>query len=167
MLDFLLARRLRHAESGVVVFEIHTASLSSSAFRVHRSAFLFAFAFAFGSGFSFKVLVGAEIRERNQPTARGLAESLMRAAAVSKRALGEHVKTSMAQTDSGIYLGEIIGQTDLHIVQRLSTRTAVAHMKHLLDSVPAIGSEASIVYSHHAAAVRGIPSPEREKGLSR
>ena len=118
-------------------------------------------------GFEKKVLVGAEIRERNQPTARGLAESLMRAAAVSKRALGEHVKTSMAQTDSGIYLGEIIGQTDLHIVQRLSTRTAVAHMKHLLDSVPAIGSEASIVYSHHAAAVRGIPSPEREKGLSR
>src|SRR5438105_700305 len=108
-----------------------------------------------------------EIRERPQPTSKQLGESFIAAEAMSKKALGEQARTFIAQTDSGIYRGEIIGQTDLHVVQRLSSRTAIAHMKHLMDSVPNVGSEVTIGYSHQAAAVREIPSHEREKELSR
>lgn len=43
----------------------------------------------------------------------------------------------------------------------------VAHMKHLLDAIPGIGTEVSVGYSQSMAAVREVPAREREKELSR
>lgn len=107
------------------------------------------------------------IHARSQPTAKQLSASFVAAEAMTKAQLGEEARTFIAETTSGVYRGEIIGQTDLHVIQRLSNRTAIAHMKHLLDSVPGIGSEATIGYTRSAAAVREIPAREREKELSR
>jgi len=105
-------------------------------------------------------------RGRHQPTSNNLDESFIAAEAMTKKALGDQAKTFIAQTDSGIYRGEIIGETDRHVLQRLSARMVVAHVKHLLASVPDFGSEVSIVYSRRVATVREIPSREREKELS-
>jgi hypothetical protein len=114
------------------------------------------------------------LKELNNDTRGGppsavkdLGESLTAGEARIKKILGEQVKTLVAQTNSGIYMGEIIGQTDLHLLQRLSAHMVIAHVKDLLDSCPNIGSEVSIVYSGHTATVREIASREREKGLSR
>lgn len=108
-----------------------------------------------------------EIRTRQQPSSKDLGESFAAAEALSKKALGEQARTFVAQTDSGIYRGEVIGETNLHVVQRLSSRSAVAHMKHLLDAIPGIGTEVSVGYSQSMAAVREVPAREREKELCR
>ena len=86
---------------------------------------------------------------------------------MAKKVMGEQARTLTPQTDSGIYLGEIIGETDVHILQRLSARMVVAHVKDLLAAVPTTGSEVSIVYSRRVGTVRQIASREREKALSR
>jgi ATP-dependent exoDNAse (exonuclease V) alpha subunit len=99
--------------------------------------------------------------------ADAISQSFIAAEAMSKKILGEQARTLAAQTDSGIYRGKIIGETDMHVLQRLSDRMAIVHVKHLLNSVPDVGSKVSIVYSRRTAAVREIPSHEREKELSR
>jgi len=104
---------------------------------------------------------------RRQPTAKGLDTSFIAAEVMSKKILGPQVGTLVAQTESGIYRGEIIGETETHVLQRLSARMVIAHVKQLLHSVPGIGSEVSIVYSRQAGAVHEIPSRKREKELSR
>jgi hypothetical protein len=85
---------------------------------------------------------------------------------MTKKLLGEQARTRMAQTDSGIYRGEIVGETDMHVLQRLSPRTVIAHLKHLLRSIPDIGSELSITYSRHTTVVRTIQR-QREQELGR
>jgi hypothetical protein len=104
---------------------------------------------------------------QHQRTAEITRQSFLAAEAMTKKLLSVEARTLMPQTDSGIYLGEIIGETDMHVLQRMSSRTVIVHEKHQLNSIPEIGSEASIVYSHRAATVRQILSHEREKGLSR
>ena len=49
-----------------------------------------------------------------------------------RREISGHGLNVTAQAESGNYRGEIIGETELHIVQRLSPHSAVAHMKNLL-----------------------------------
>jgi hypothetical protein len=89
------------------------------------------------------------------------------AEAISKRLLGDKATMLIAQTSSGIYYGRIIGETETHILQRLSGRIAVAHLKCLLDAVPNIGLEATIIYSRNSGKVREIRARAREKELSR
>ena len=68
--------------------------------------------------------------------------------------LGESARTFTAETESGVYNGRIIGETDLHVVQRISGQTAIAHMKRLFDSVPPLGSNVDITYARGLATVR-------------
>ena len=99
--------------------------------------------------------------------ADAIGQSFIAAEAMSKKILGEQARTLAAQTDSGIYRGKIIGETDMHVLQRLSARNVIAHLRCSLKSLPHIGSDVSIVYSRHAATVREIPSRQRDKELSR
>ena len=99
--------------------------------------------------------------------ADAISQSFIAAEAMSKRILGEQTKTLAAQTDSGIYRGEIIGETDMHVLQRLSDRMAIVHVKDLLNSVPDVGSKVSIVYSRRTARAHEIPSRNQENELSR
>ena len=50
--------------------------------------------------------------------------------------------------DSGIYRGEIIGETQHHVVQKLSKSSTVAHLKELLGAVPVVGQNLVVRYSH-------------------
>ena len=67
---------------------------------------------------------------------------------MSAKALGDDTRVYNAQTQSGIYRGEIIGETQHHIVQKLSPRSTVAHMKQLLDPIPGVGQNVVVHYSH-------------------
>src|SRR5262249_14746544 len=67
-----------------------------------------------------------------------LSVSFAAAKDTTAQVLGESARTFMAETESVVYKGRIIGETDLHILQRISGRTAIAHMKRLFDSVPSV-----------------------------
>jgi antirestriction protein ArdC len=93
--------------------------------------------------------------QRPTDDSRGpLSSSFAAAKTLAATALGESARTFVAQTKSGNYRGEIIGETDLHVVQRLSSQTAVAHMKQLLKEVPEVGANATISYSNEKLTVR-------------
>lgn len=81
--------------------------------------------------------------------------------------LGETVRTFVAQTQSGAYRGEIIGATDLHVVQRLSPQSALAHMKHVLTNAPEIGAKVGIAYKDDVGSVRELRDKSREWELTR
>jgi len=70
---------------------------------------------------------------------------------------GPEMRTMIARSGPGkasTYTGEIIAETDLHIVQAIGRDTAIAHFKSRLDHVPAVGNPCSIAYTNGRAAVR-------------
>src|SRR5437867_1291043 len=54
------------------------------------------------------------------PAKADFKQSFAQAQEITKQHMGDKARTFVASVDSGIYSGEIIGQTDLHLVQRLS-----------------------------------------------
>jgi antirestriction protein ArdC len=94
-------------------------------------------------------------------------ESFTAAKALTHNSLGEAARTYTAQTQSGTYNGQILGETDHHVVQRLSGRSAVAHMKHLLQAIPKPGDNVCIAYVGDRAQVREAPGRARGRELGR
>ena len=99
--------------------------------------------------------------------ADSVAESLKKAQTITTQALGESAKTVTAHTESGNYRGEIIGETDRHIVQRQSGKAAVAHPKELLDQQPETGQMVRINYSNERGTVREFRDRAKGKEISR
>ena len=100
-------------------------------------------------------------------TAGDLKQSFAHAQDFTREALGDKARTFGADTESGIYRGAVIGETERHLIQRLSDRSTVAHMKELLDVLPNIGQEVAISYSHQSARVQDLPARVAEKELAR
>lgn len=103
------------------------------------------------------------VASRAAPNTGDLAASFANAKRITADALGESARTLPAQIRSGTYAGRIIGETDCHVVQRLSARTVVAHMKHLLQHLPDSGSDVAIAYSNGRGQVRSL----RERVITR
>jgi antirestriction protein ArdC len=102
-----------------------------------------------------------------QPSHDGLSASFAAAKNITAEKLGESARTFTAQTESGNYRGEIIGETELHIVQRLSPQSAVAHMKHILESALNVGENVGIAYANERGAVKELPERSRTRELTR
>jgi hypothetical protein len=113
--------------------------------------------------------VASEVgRDGSDATPRGsLAASFAAAKTLITTSLGDSAKTYVAQTQSGTYRGEIIGETDLHVLQRLSAQSAVAHMKQLLEKTPEVGTNAVISYSNEKASIREWRERTRTHELAR
>lgn len=94
-------------------------------------------------------------------------ESFAAATEVAKTRLGEQARTIPAQLDSGTYQGEIIGQTDQHVVMRLSNSLAVAHPKNLLgaNGLVSEGSTLRINYTNQVASLAPVHVKEKTLGL--
>ena len=75
--------------------------------------------------------------------------------------MGPGVLVKDAQTDSGIYRGAIIGETDKKLIQQITSRTVVIHPKDLLDTLPSVGDNVRIAYTNNNARV--LPVRERSK----
>jgi antirestriction protein ArdC len=101
------------------------------------------------------------------PAKDDLQKSFAAARALTAEAMGDAAKTRTAMTASGTYRGEIVGETDLHVVQRLSPGTAVAHMKHLLEPVPSVGENVVVAYSNYKGAVRESHQHAKTRGFGR
>ena len=82
-------------------------------------------------------------------------------------ALGNTARAFPAQTQSGLYRGPIIGETDLHVVQKLSPQTTVAHLKQLLEPTPHVGENSAISYANDRASVKEWRERSRSKELAR
>lgn len=96
-----------------------------------------------------------------------LKESFQEARALAVKELGQEARTYVAQTQSGIYCGKIIGQTEHHVVQRVSGQTAVAHLKQLVGDTPEPNVEIAISYQANKARIRNVPELHRTAELAR
>jgi hypothetical protein len=81
---------------------------------------------------------------------------------------GSHVADVCPQpTIPDPYHGRIIGETAHHVVQRLSPRTAVAHMKRLLEHLPHADDNVAIAYSNDHGLARDIRERVNPQELGR
>jgi len=101
------------------------------------------------------------------PNTQDLTASFAEAKQVTADALGRSARTYPAQIQSGRYSGRIIGETNYHVIQRLSAQTAVAHMKHLLQHLPDSGADVAIAYSNTHGQVRSLRERVNTQELSR
>ena len=72
-----------------------------------------------------------------------------------------------AQTDSGIYRGAVIGETDKKLIQQITSRTVVIHPKDLLDMLPAVGENVRIAYSNDKARVIAVKDRSKTREVGR
>jgi hypothetical protein len=77
------------------------------------------------------------------------------------RQMAPDARIENAQTDSGTYRGDIIGETEKILIQQITSHSAVVHRKDLLDMIPAVGKNVRIAYSNDNARV--LPVKERSK----
>ena len=96
-----------------------------------------------------------------------MSASFAAAKSITAEKLGDTARTFTAQTQSGNYRGEIIGETELHVVQRLSPQSAIAHMKHLLDPIPKVGENVGIAYVNDLGSVKELRERSRTRELVR
>lgn len=101
-------------------------------------------------------------------------QSLNEARQIAKMVLGQKASTFVAERNSGVYHGVIIGHTRNYIVQQIGKQAAaVIHSKDLFHSPdhefpwPEVGRAFSIRYSRSQAVAQEIRERLREYGLSR
>jgi hypothetical protein len=95
------------------------------------------------------------------------ADELNAARAIATNTLGESARTVEALTESGLYRGPIIGQTEQYILQRQSAHTAILHPKELLDRQPGQGENVAITYSNAQGLVREARARGKAQDLGR
>lgn len=99
--------------------------------------------------------------------AKPAAESLREAESITSKHLGQSAKTYPAQIESGIYRGNVIGETPDLFIQRLSPKSAIAHPKELFEQPPGVGANVSVNYSKSKPLVREIKERGKAQELSR
>jgi hypothetical protein len=101
-------------------------------------------------------------------------EALSEARQIAKMVLGKAASIVVAERNSGIYRGVIIGHTSDYIIQQIGRQAAaVIHSKNLFHARdggfpwPEVGRAFSIHYSRSHAVARAIRERLREQELSR
>ena len=107
-----------------------------------------------------KILDG-EVDGRRPPSEKALQESFAAAEQTVRKLMGDHARTYSADTDSGKYRGEMIGETDHHMIQKISGKSAVLHEKHLLPGPAALTQNVLVAYSNHSAQLK--PNQDRQR----
>ena len=111
--------------------------------------------------------VGAALPVGDKSGERQKTESLAEGRDVAAKSLGETATLRAAETESGTYRGAIIGETELHVIQRESSQSAIAHPKELLDRQPALGEMVRVSYSNSKGMVRESHERSKSQELAR
>jgi len=85
----------------------------------------------------------------------------------SVKQLAPGVHLEYAQTDSGIYRGEIIATTENNLIQQITSHSAVVHQRELLDTIPGMGQNVRIAYNNDIGCVVAIKERTKAKELAR
>jgi hypothetical protein len=102
---------------------------------------------------------GVDVRKLLSELPAGLQFALKR--------MGPDAIVKDAQTDSGIYRGAVIGETDKKIIQQITSRTVVIHPKDLLDMLPPVGENVRIAYSNDRARVVTVKDRSKAQEVGR
>lgn len=113
-----------------------------------------------------KILDG-EVDGRKAPSDREFEQSLAEADRKAKQLLGDKARVVEPDTESGRYRGTVLTESDHHVIQKLSPRSAVAHSKHLLLQSVQPGDNLVISYSSGIAQLKPNQVRERAQALSR
>jgi antirestriction protein ArdC len=113
-----------------------------------------------------KILDG-EVDGRKAPSHREFDQSLSDADRKAKQILGDHARVYEPDTESGSYRGAFLTESEHHVVQRLSPRSAVAHSKHLLPQAVQTGQDVIVSYSNGLAQLKPNKAREQAQALSR
>jgi antirestriction protein ArdC len=105
-------------------------------------------------------MLDGEVDGRRPPSEQALKESFAAAEVAARELMGGKAKTYPADTDSGKYRGEVLGETEHHVIQKVSGKSAVAHEKHLLPSAAGVAQNVLISYSNQVAQLK--PNQERQ-----
>jgi len=81
--------------------------------------------------------------------------------------MGPDALVKDAQTDSGVYRGAVIGETDKKLIQQITSRTVVLHPKDLLDKLPSVGDNVRIAYTNNSARVLSVKERSKAQELGR
>lgn len=108
-------------------------------------------------------LYAQELRFLSQARQNRQAASYQDAKSITQARLGNEAKTYIARP-GGSYTGKVIGETDLHVVQRVGKESAIAHFKDRLTKTPALNSPAQIDYNKEGrATVRAPAEVQRDR----
>jgi antirestriction protein ArdC len=108
-----------------------------------------------------------QVQGKQPVSEREIADSFHHAQEITKSSLGFDAVTTPAAKDSGTYRGEILGDTEHHVIQRITAHIAVAHEKDLLSTIPVVGDQVRIAYSNSLAQVNPFQIHMRAKALGR
>jgi len=81
--------------------------------------------------------------------------------------MGEKVKTYQGRHDSGKYRGEVLAETEHHVLQKVSGKSAVVHEKHLLPVRPLPPQNVLIAYSNQVAQLKPNQERQRSRAIGR
>lgn len=113
-----------------------------------------------------KILDG-EVDGRRPPSEQAIKESFAAAEEAARKIMGEKVRTYPADADSGKYRGEVLAETEHHLLQRVSPRSAVAHDKRLLPGTIAPAENVLISYSNQVAHLKPNQELQKSHALTR
>jgi antirestriction protein ArdC len=113
-----------------------------------------------------KILDG-EVDGRKSPSDRDFEKSLAEADRKIRDLLGEKANVYQPDTESGRYRGAVMAESEHHVVQKLSPRSAVAHSKTLLPRAVQPGEDLVVSYSNGLAALKPNQVKQRTQALSR
>lgn len=103
-------------------------------------------------------LYAEELKQFSPARQNRPAASFAQARAMTRSELGEEANTFIARPNAR-FRGPIIGETDLHVLQRVGDRSAVAHFTSKFGQVPAMGAEVTVRYDSRGRA--SVEQPER------
>ncbi len=109
---------------------------------------------------------GVAIAEQLRMSVPDDARAVDQATVLAKHLMGDRALVSNS-VRTGTFSGKIIGETDTHLIQRISGRLAIVHDKANLPAGLQVGQQGILRYTAGKAAFTAAPTLEQGRGLSR
>jgi hypothetical protein len=107
------------------------------------------------------------VNGRRPPGETELQDSFADAEKQTKEKLGKSARLYAADSDSGKYRGEVLGETDHHVLQKIGPKSVVAHPRNLIPEALSPGQSVAVNYSNLQAQIKPLKARERIQSLSR